>query len=141
MSFREKSAWLMAIILVVAGANYIWQITALSALAGQVVPPIPPLTIVYIVLIVIAAIIGHTIIALLAPSEANAPMDERERQIGHRAGNWAGLILGVGAIAGLWHYSVNGDGNFLFHLIVCSLLAAQIAEYLGQIWMYRRGYT
>lgn len=141
MSFREKSAWLMTIILIIAGANYFLQIYWLSNAAGQVIPPIPPMTIAYIILIVIAAIIGHAIIALIAPTEANTPMDERERGIEHRAGNWSGMILGAGAIAGLIHFSMNGNGNLLFHIIVGSLLVAQIAEYASQIWFYRRGFA
>lgn len=141
MSFREKSAWLMVIILIIAGANYFLQIYWLSNAAGQVIPPIAPMTIAYIILIVIAAIIGHAVIALIAPTEANAPMDEREKRIEHRAGNWSGMILCVGAIAGLIHFSVNADGNLLFHIIVGSLLVAQISEYVSQIWFYRRGFA
>ena len=45
----------------------------------------------------------------------------------------------VPALGGLWHYAVNMDGNMLFHLVFLSLMLGQIADYVFQVVLYRRG--
>ena len=93
----------------------------------------------YVVLIVIASVIVMSVLAVSAGKEANAPADERERIIADKAGNWSGYVLAVPALGALWHYTVHMDGNMLFHLIFLSLMLSQIAEYVCQIVLFRRG--
>jgi hypothetical protein len=139
MSFREKSAWAMALILFAGAIFYFDKVASLSRALGQTAPPMAGLVIAYVVLVVIASIIIMSVLAVSAGKEADAPADEREQIISDKAGNWSGYVLAVPALGALWHYAVNGDGNMLFHLIFLSLMLSQIAEYAFQIALYRRG--
>jgi hypothetical protein len=87
---------------------------------------------------VIGSVAAQVALALSAPNEANAPADERERPALQRAGNWSGVVLGVGAVTSLLHYLQHGNGNLLFHMVLGSLIVAQIAEYVFQIALLRR---
>jgi hypothetical protein len=137
--FREKTAWAMAAILTGGAAFYINMIISASRALGQTAPPFIGFVIAYVVVIVIASVILMSALAATSPREANAPADERERIIGDKAGNWSGYVMVMPALGALWHYAVNGDGNMLFHLVFLSLMLGQIAEYLFQIMLYRRG--
>ena len=139
MSFREKTAWVMMIILIAGGLFYFNMVWKASQALGDVAPPIIPFVIAYVVLIVIASILVMTALAIATPSEANAPADERERRAESQAGNLSGYVLGFGVITGLLHYAVNMNGNVLFHIAFASLMLSQIAEYGLQIWYYRKG--
>lgn len=139
MSFREKTAWAMAAILTAGGIFYFDKVVRISRAIGETAPPIIGLVIAYVVLIVIGSIVIMSTLAASAAKEADAPADERERRIQDKAGNWSGYVLAVPALGGLWHYSVTADGNMLFHLVFASLMLSQIAEYVFQIFLYRRG--
>lgn len=138
-SFREKCACAMAVVLTVAGAYYVSEVIGASAALGETAPPDMHLVLIYVVMIVIASIVVTSVLATSAGKEAGAPADERERLIQHKAGNWAGYVLAVPVVSGLFHYSVNGDGDLLFHLVFLSLLLSQIADYVFQVVLFRRG--
>lgn len=139
MSFREKSAWGMGLILSAGAVSYFGKVMSLSEALGRTAPPIIGFVIAYVVFIVIASVIVMSVLAGMAGKEADAPADEREKIIADKAGNWSGYVLAVPALGGLWHYSVHLDGNLLFHLIFLSLMLSQISEYVFQIFLYRRG--
>jgi hypothetical protein len=136
MSFREKSAWLMALLMTGAGLYYFHLVRGASQALGETAPPV--VVIAFILLVVIGAIVGQTVLALWLRKEAAAPADERERLVQQRAGSWSGLALAAGAVLSLGHFMIWGDGNMLFHLVLASLIVAQIAEYGFQILLFRR---
>ena len=136
MSFREKSAWVMAILMTAAGLYYWYVVGAASLAIGATAPA--AIVIAFVLLVVIGSIIVQTLLALSSLKEANAPADEREQLAQQRAGHWSGVVLAVGAVLSLGHYMVRADGNMLFHLIMASLIVAQIAEYALQIILVRR---
>jgi ABC-type transport system involved in multi-copper enzyme maturation permease subunit len=139
MPFREKTAWAMASILIGGAAFYLNMVISASRALGQTAPPVVGFVIAYVVVIVIASGLFMSALAAASPREANAPADEREKIIGDKAGNWSGYVMVVPALGALWHYAVNMDGNMLFHLAFLSLMLGQIAEYVFQIVLYRRG--
>jgi len=139
MSFREKSAWAMAIVLIAAGAFYFNKVVRISQALGETAPPMIGLMIGYVVMVVIASIIVMSVLAVMSAKEADAPADERERIIADRAGNWSGYVLAVPVFGAMLHYSVTLDGNRLFHMVFLSFMLSQIAEYIFQIILYRRG--
>ena len=139
MSFREKTAWGMGLILILAGVWYFQRVIGLSEALGHVAAPNIKFVIGYVVLVVIASIVVNIIIASAAGKEAEAPADEREKVILDRAGHWSGYVLAVGAVAGLWHFGWNSDGNLLFHIVFGALMLSQVAEYAFQIVLFRRG--
>ena len=90
-------------------------------------------------MLVVIAVIGHIVIGILTPREANAAPDERERLIIARAGHFSGYVLGAGVLSALAGYLLTYDGNLLFYGTFASLMLAQLAEYLLQIAGFRLG--
>lgn len=133
MSFRERAAWVMAILMGLAGLYYLNVVGELGAAA-------PPLSVLipYTVLVVVASVVAQVALAAWSPREANAPADERERPLLDRAGNWSGWVLGAGVMGALWHFIYHADGVLMFHLLIGSLIVSQIAEYVLQIILLRR---
>jgi hypothetical protein len=137
MAFHEKSAWVMSCALVVGGVFYFGVVASISSEIGHLVPPILPLVAVYTAVLLAVAIAGHVVIALMAPKEAGAPLDERERELTVRASHQSGMVFGVGVILSLGFYLVSYDGNVLFYSVFGSLMVSQLAEYGLQILLYR----
>ncbi len=137
MSFREKSAWVMGAIMLIAGLNYLVRVLSASSELGWSAPPIG-MSVTFTVVVVIASIIAQTVLAVRSPKEAEAPADERERPLVDRAGNWSGVVLGIGVVTSLLHFFYHEDGVLLFHMVMGSLILAQIAEYAFRITLLRR---
>lgn len=138
MSFREKSAWVMALLMIAVGLCYWRTVSAASQAIGSTAPAAVVFS--FVVLVVVGSIVVQTVLALSAPREANAGADERERRVEAKAGHWAGVLLAVGAVLSLGHFLMRADGNMLFHLVMASLIVAQIAEYAFQIILVRRSF-
>lgn len=137
MPFHEKSAWIMSVALLLGGVFYFAVVVSLSGELGGLVPPILPLVVLYTVLLVVVAVIGHIVVAICAPREANAALDERERRIFDRAGHLSGYVFGAGVLLSLALYLFTYDGNLLFYGVFGSLMLGQLAEYVIQIRLYR----
>lgn len=134
MSFREKSAWTMAAVMLVAGIFYAWQVSQ-----GPAAPVIGPL-IPYVLLVIVLSVAVQIVLAVTSPKEAQAAADERERVIIWRAGQLSGIVLTVGLVASGAVYVMLPSGNMLFHHVLGALIVAQIAEYLLQVYFFRRGH-
>ena len=139
MPFREKTAWAMTVLLTAGGVFYFDKVVRLSRALGETAPPIIGFVIAYVVLIIIGSIILMSALGASSGKEAEAPADERERRIQDKAGHWSGYMLAFAVFGALLNFSVDGDGNMLFHLVFASLMVSQIAEYVFQIVLYRRG--
>lgn len=137
MSFREKSAWAMALLMLASGGVYLWLAFTLRQALGAAPPPLAPL-VPYVILVVCGSVAVQIILALVSPGDAQAPADERERLIAVRAGHVSGLILATGVVAALGVYIADREGDLLFHLVVGSLIVSQFTEYLLQILGFRR---
>lgn len=139
MSFHEKSAWAMGLILIAGMVFYFNTVAGMSAGLDGVAPPVLPVVVVYVIVIVVLSIAGHIMIAISKPSEADDTMDERDKLIAARAGNVSGVVLAVGLLGALGIYLFNYDGNLLFHAAFGSLMLSQITEYAARIIYYRGG--
>jgi len=138
MAFREKTAWIMSIALLLGGLFYWGAVLAASQELGASMPPLIPIIVIYVGILVLIAIIGHIGAVLTSLNTANAPMDEREAQIVVRATSLSDYIMGVGILISLGLYLLNYDGNQLFHLVIGTLMLAQFAQYAVQIMLFRR---
>ena len=137
MPFKEKSAWIMASLLLLLGSAYFYIVAAISSETGQLATPMLRLIIIYTVILVILSIVGHTVIGILAPKEANAAADERERGIFDRAGHYSSYFVGAGVVMSLGAYLFLRSGDLLFYTVFASLMLGQIMEYVFQIVFYR----
>lgn len=127
----------MSVALLVGGFFYFGTVAALSSEMGQLGPPLMPLLIIYTILLVALSVVGHIVIAIMSPKEANAKPDERDRLINHKAGHFSGYFFGGGVLLSLFGYLFFYDGNLLFYSVFASLMISQIAEYIFQIYYYR----
>ena len=139
MSFHEKSAWVMGAVMIAGAVFYFSTVSRMSEAMGQVAPPLVPLVVVYIIAIIILSILGHILVAVTKPSEADDMMDERDRIIVARAGSFSGILLAIGVVTALGYYLFTQDGNLMFHIAFGALMAAQLGEYAARIVYYRRG--
>jgi uncharacterized membrane protein len=101
--------------------------------------PTLPIIIAYVVVLTLLSVFGQVAIALLAPRDAGAAADERDRRIADRAGHLSGNVLVVGVVLAMGTYVMGHPGSHMFHAVLFSLIVAQLAEYGLQIWYYRRG--
>ena len=139
MAFKEKSAWVMTALLTGLGIYYVYDVWQASLAASGTAAPNIALISFTTAMLIAGAVIAHILIAGIAPQDASAPDDERDKIVITRAGNIAGYVLGFGVFASLWHYYFLKDGNLMFHILVVSLIVAQIADYVLTIYFYRRG--
>jgi hypothetical protein len=138
MSFRERSAWVMAAAVLLGAGFYVWATAGLSAEIGRAAPPLLPVIAALIVLMTAVAIFGHAIVVALAPKDADPALDERDRLVMARAGAISACVFATGVVCALGWYLVTRDGDALFHFVFASLFAGQFAEYVLQILFYRR---
>ena len=139
MSYREKSAWALLVLLLLAGGFYAWEVGGVWLATGDAPKPSFKLAAVYVGIVVIGIIISQSSLAVSSSDEADMPADEREDIAIQKAGNISGIVLAFGAIAGAIHFYEYDDGRLMFHIVVGSLMISQIVEYALQIWYFRRG--
>lgn len=137
MAFQEKSAWIMTLALLFGGLFYFGLVLSISNDIGQLAPPLLPLVVIYTIILIVLAVIGHILIAIRTPKEADAPLDERDRRINERAGHRSGYVIGFGVIISLGLYLFTSNGDLLFYAVFASLMLSAVAEYASQIVLYR----
>lgn len=131
MSFREKSAWVMALLLFGVGSLYV----KLVALDG--VPPAAA-AIPFVLFTIVLSIVGQIVLALSSPKEAASAADERERIVIDKAAHFSSYVLATGVVVGLGQFMLAGDGSAMFHTVLTCLILSQVAEYGAQIFLLRR---
>ncbi|WP_026941643.1 hypothetical protein [Hellea balneolensis] len=137
MAFREKTAWIMSVALLLGGVFYFGVVISGSQELGASMPPLIPVVAVYGGILAIIAIIGHVAAALTSLKTANDPMDERERAITARARSLADSVMGIGILISCGLYLLSYDGNQLFHLVFGTLMVSQFLHYAAQIVLFR----
>src|SRR6266545_7461945 len=132
MSFREKSAWISFVTILLVFGAYFWnvrQVLAGSAEFGTAFE----VEIGLIVAFVLIEIVLHIALAMQAPSEARAPRDEREQLIEMRATRVAFQVLVIGALAcvGLMHLTRSAWA--IGQHVLLAVVVAQLVRFGGQI--------
>ncbi len=127
----------MSAALIVGGLIYFLPVLSGWTGSGQLPSPLMPQLVAYTVCLVTIAIVGHIVITALAPKEADAPVDEREKLIFDRAGHYSSYVLAAGVLVSLGTYLLSANGDLLFYVVFASLVASHLAEYLLQIVFYR----
>jgi hypothetical protein len=139
MSFREKSAWITLITLIVLTLFYFTHLPPPWLLN-------PPSGFMFHVLVagvaafVVIEIVAHVIVAIRAPRDAQAPRDERERLIALKATSIAAYvyaILSLGSVFTVIHLGANEIG--VAFCVFLSFILAEIVNYAARIVYYRRG--
>jgi hypothetical protein len=138
MPFKEKIAWISVVTTILVWGGYFGFMLATGGkLHGAVYfMGFIAAVVVQTVLMIVAA----TVTAVLAPADAGAASDERDRDIARRAYALAYpvLISLVICVAGSVHLGF--DKIDMAYAIMGSIVIAEIVHYAAQIAGYRRGY-
>ena len=101
-------------------------------------PAIVGLTIMFITILTIIAIIGAIGAALSNVSEADAPMDERDKMISLYATRWASIVTGIILIMTMIAYVFDARSSDMLLGIMAALIFGPLLNYIAQIYLYRR---
>lgn len=138
MTFREKIDWLtIAVTLVAFGwyaSVYPWGLRGLPALAAQ-----GGLLLVVIIAMTVALTIAAIALAIHRPRDANAPGDERDREITRRASTRAYYVLIVGAAQCFALAYWTGDLATVLNGLLAAVIIAEIVRLASQVISYRLG--
>jgi Ca2+/Na+ antiporter len=156
MSFREKSAWITFILLLVVFGFYFASYGVMLASGGGRVEGAHPnmnvetartaihagFSVLFGLLVaafVIAEIVLHIIVAIRARAEANAPADERERLIALKAKRLAYQVLVSAAWGSMAVVFLGVEAWVLANAIFFAIWLGELTNYGTQIYLYRRG--
>lgn len=142
MSFREKSAWIILLTLIVLTTAYLIHMPQPLTLS-----PEPDGEMFYTLIHMLASfvavvVIGHIVIALMSPRDARTPRDERERLINLKATAVAAYVfmsLSLGGVFVALHI-VGTNEIGIAYLLLFSFIIAEIVNYALRIVYYRRGF-
>ena len=135
MSFREKSAWitLIAILLV----------SALFALHGPRLSHPRPwdfhALLACIAAFIVIETVAYVVLRLRYPEDARTPLDERERLINLKATRLASGCYVVGSFLAVLTIHHGASAVMVAYLVVLAFVFAEIVKYSARIVYYRRG--
>lgn len=138
MTFREKIDWLTLGAIALAFGWYAiafpWGLTGAPALAAQV-----GMLIVVTVAMTLVLTVASVALAIHRPRDANAPADERDRDITRRASGRAYYVLIVGAGCCFILGYASRDLAAVLNGLLASIVIAELARLASQLAAYRRG--
>lgn len=136
MSFREKSAWISFLSILLVFGIYFSGIG--MAMAGRVeYSDVVRLFFKLVGLFIVLEIVLHAIVAVCAPREARRE-DERERLIGLKADRVAAYVLSIGALVGIFPIHLGANVRDLAHAVLLAIVIAHLAKYATAIVLHRR---
>lgn len=145
MSFRERTAWITAITIVICFGVYY------GATFAGLVPPNSMsafhLGLLSIVGLVVLQVGLNVLAMILNPKDARTPRDERERIIHARSHVIGYYVMMIGTAVALLatHIALEGDdfGDVVVRTVnvgVFAMVVAALSVAIAQIIMYRRGH-
>jgi hypothetical protein len=137
MPFREKSAWISLVLILVVFGPYFWFVG--RALAGRTHVHFGT-QFALIGLFVVLEIVLHLAIAVQSPGDARAPRDERENLVDLKATRMAFYVLFAGVVTSILslHYPISVW--VLSQFVLFSVVAAELVKFGSQIVFFRRGF-
>lgn len=139
MSFKEKSSWVMLIVIALV---YGWYFTSIvgDLSAGAAVTDIAykGAMIGTVVAVVVLAIGGHIFITVTARGDSVS--DERDREINRQGEYIGGFVLGTGALVALALAMLEKDHFWIANTILLTLVLSEMTTGAVKILVYRRGF-
>ena len=139
MAFREKTAWLVLVSMLITYAIYFGLIAAGHPAGRSMFPMLwlfGSLTIAQVIVI----IIGTSVLAARSPDEAMAPPDERDRAISGRSALAGYYVLMTGTIFAGVVLPFVADGMKLVNAALLAIVIAETVRDLVIVSSYRRGW-
>lgn len=144
MSFHEKSNALMLGAMVLVYGVYFMVVLGLPALNGIDIDVNARLVmsnglmLASVVALVVMAIVGHILIAVLAPKDADKH-DERDKLIEMRGDQRGGFVMAFGALCGMGLAMLAMPHFWIVNVILAGLVLGEIVKAVSKIVDYRRG--
>lgn len=138
MSFQAKSTLVMLVALVTVYGWYAVTVFRLAANSPVSDIAYQPLVLIVVVPLVVIATVGHILISVVRPSEADSN-DERDRAIARRGTVVGGTVLGVAALGALFASMAELDHFWIAHLLLGGLVLAELADGAWRLVLYGRG--
>ncbi len=140
MSFREKSAWIsfICLLLFTLGVVFSQHFHTHDAQGRDVLNPLHLALAIFVGFIVLQIVL-HLIIAAQAPKDARTPKDERERFIELRAARIGFYSLVVGELIAMAAFHAHGRVGTLMWSVLLAILIAWLIKLGREIVLYRRG--
>jgi hypothetical protein len=143
MSFREKSAWVTFVLLLVTFVIYFGSAFTVLHGRGHIDnQPSPNLFHLFFQLVfwfVVLEIVMHILIAARTPKDANAPLDEREKLIALKSMQPAFYVLLVGAFLAIGTLHLGTTTYHMAHSVLFVVWIAELVRYGMQLYYFRRG--
>ena len=140
MSFREKSAWisfvcllLLTVGVVIAGLHH-----PHDGQGHDVINSLHLALAIFVGFLVLQVVL-HLVVRAQAPTDARTPKDERERFIELRAARIGFYSLVVGELTAMALFHAHGHPGTLMWTILLAILIAWLIKLGSQIVLYRRG--
>jgi hypothetical protein len=137
--FREKTAWLALIAMVVAFGPY-FAIVAASVLPRETLPDVRELVLFGVAAVAMAIIqgIGYLYLSRVSPEEARTPPDERDLAIMRRAMSVAYYVLIAGVIEVGVIMPFNSSGWVIINAALFAIVVAELVRNSVIVFSYRR---
>jgi uncharacterized membrane protein YfcA len=137
MSFREKSAWISFVSILLLFGIYFTAVG--MAIAGRLDPSRTfSLFIQLVIAFVILEVALHILVAMRSPGDAKTPKDERERLISLKAERVASYTLSIGVFVGIYTLHLGAGARDVGHAVLLAFAIAQLAKYGTEIALHRR---
>jgi hypothetical protein len=138
MSFREKSAWVTLIAIVLVSALFFLH-------APDFFSPRPDPFTLHALLACLGAFIAIEVVAYVVlylhnPRDAKTPRDEREQLIALKATRLAAYVYVAGSFVAMATVHVGANGPALAYFVVLAFVVAEVVNYAARIVYYRRGF-
>ena len=137
MSFREKSAWISFLCILVVGGLWLADVIRVEFYGVRHGNPL-----VYFLGLVTALVVGeivlHLAIALQSPHEARTPEDEREKLIDLKATRLAFYVMIAGGWLSIATIHLRFSGFDVSQCILGSIIIAELTKFGAQIALFRR---
>ena len=137
MSFREKSAWISFVLLLVVFGSYFGRLAWVLA-TGRGGRGLFHFFLALVVALVILEIVLHIVAAKGSPHDARLPKDERERLITMRATQVAFPVLVAGGLASIALIHLYVSAWLIAHAMLGAIAVAELVKFGTEIVLYRR---
>jgi hypothetical protein len=140
MSFREKSAWISFICLLLLTLGVVFSLHFHTDNGrGYDAASQLHLALASFVGFLVLQLVLHLIVAARSPKDARTPKDERERFIELRAARIGFYSLVVGELIAMAMMHVHRRPDILMWTVLLAILIAWLIKLGGEIVLYRRG--
>ena len=139
MSFREKSAWIsfVCLLLLTLGVALSQHFHGHDAQGNDVVSPLHLALAIFVGFLLLQVVL-HLIIRAQAPKDARTPKDERERFIELRAARIGFYSLVVGELVAMALFHAHGRAATLMWTVLLAIFIAWLIKLGSEIVLYRR---